>query len=99
MTALQEFLKCNRLRQVDLVKYLDVSRPYMSQLVNGSARLSPDKFNKLVENKNGWDTSMLTLEEPVRTEPEIILLREKVKYLEQMLDEKERLINVLMEKQ
>lgn len=98
MTTIKEFLKVNGLRQVDLVKYLDISRPYMSQLVNGSARLSPDKFNKLVENKNGWDTSMLTLEEPVRTEPEVILLREKVKYLEQMLDEKERLITVLLDR-
>lgn len=72
----------------------------MSQLVSGSARMSPEKMNRLLNNDKGWNVSMLVAEVEERTneQPEIVILREKVKYLEQMLNEKERLITVLMKR-
>ena len=36
-----------------------MSKPYISQVVNGSAKLSSEKLSKLVNNDRGWDTSML----------------------------------------
>jgi len=90
MTSLQSFLRCNHLRQVDIVRYLGISRPYMSQLVSGSARMSPEKMNRLLNNDKGWNVSMLVaeVEERMNEQPEIVILREKVKYLEQMLKER-----------
>lgn len=98
MNNIKEFLRANHLRQTDIVRYLGISRPYMSQLTSGSSRLSPEKLSKLLSNNEGWDVSMLTNDERPREEPEIMILREKVKFLEQMLDEKERLITVLMKR-
>ena len=98
MNNIKEFLRANHLRQVDLVRYLGISRPYMSQVVSGASKLSPEKMDKLRDNSEGWDTSMLTVEEKPGEDPEIMMLRQRVKFLEQLLDEKERLITVLMDK-
>ena len=70
----------------------------MSQVVSGASKLSPEKMDKLRDNSEGWDTSMLTVEEKPGEDPEIMMLRQRVKFLEQLLDEKERLITVLMDK-
>lgn len=99
MNRLKEFLKVNHLRQIDLAEYLGVSRSYMSQAVSGWARLSQDKLLQIIENDK-WDTSMFDKQEepPRTTAPEILILRERIKYLEQLLEEKERLINILLKK-
>lgn len=99
MTRIKEFLAANRLRQVDVAEYLGVSRAYMSQVVSGWARLAPDKLLQLIENNKGWDTSMFDkAEEPQSTTQEVFILRDRIRYLERILAEKERLINVLLDK-
>ena len=53
------FLRTNRLKQVDIARYLGISEPFMSQVANGSANLSRENLEKLLDNDQGWDISML----------------------------------------
>lgn len=53
------FLETNHLKQIDVARYLGISKPYMSQVVKGTAKLSTEKLSKLLNNDQGWDTSML----------------------------------------
>lgn len=98
MTRIGDFLRANNLRQADMVRFLGVSRPYMSQLVAGTARLSNARLEKILRNGNGWDVSMFSDpgEDSEEAPSEVAMLREKVTYLERLLEEKERLIGVLM---
>ncbi len=110
-TEISEFLRVNKLRQIDLVRFLKLSKPYISQVVNGTAKLSPEKLSKLINNDCGWDASMLA---PLRPVSQIIgngsnnntqvagysenaILKERIDYLEQILKEKERTIQILMQ--
>lgn len=96
MTRIGDFLRANNLRQADMVRFLGVSRPYMSQLVAGTARLSRARLEKILRNGNGWDVSMLSEEDSAEAPSEAAVLRERISYLERLLEEKERLIGVLM---
>ena len=94
-SEISEFLQANGLRQVDLVKYLELSKPYISQVVNGTAKLSPEKLRKLINNDRGWDVSMLS---SVQSSPipsvssEISILRERVAFLEGLIGQKDKVI-------
>lgn len=57
---LRKFLEVNHLKQVDLVRYLDQSASFVSQIVKGTRPIPDDSLNKLLNNNNGWDVSMLT---------------------------------------
>lgn len=65
-----DFLKVNHLKQVDLCSYLGISKPYASQIVNGSSKLSSEKLDKLINNPYGWDTTMLTGEKGINVHTE-----------------------------
>lgn len=54
-----EFLKINKLRQVDLAKYLNISESFVSQIVKGQRSLPPDKLKLLLKNDQGWDITPL----------------------------------------
>lgn len=56
----KKFLSDNGLKQKDLVNYLGISKPFASQITNGSAKLGTDNLTKLISNPYGWDTSALT---------------------------------------
>ena len=56
---IKKFLHDNGLKQIDLVNYLKISKPFASQLVHGKANLSVPNLNKLISNPYGWDTSAL----------------------------------------
>ena len=56
---LRKFLEVNHLKQVDLVRYLDQSASFVSQIVKGTRPIPEDSLNKLLNNKHGWDVSML----------------------------------------
>lgn len=94
---IRNFLKANHLRQVDIVEYLGISRPYMSQVTNGAANLSPENLERLINNDKGWSVEALTSDEPEPQDEatELAVLRERVKYLEMIVDEKERTIQLL----
>lgn len=65
MHSLKLFLAANKLRQIDLIKYLDVSQPYISQVMSGKMKLSQTLLNKLLNNDQGWDVT--PLQEPAST--------------------------------
>lgn len=95
-SEISEFLQANGLRQVDLVKYLELSKPYISQVVNGTAKLSPEKLSKLINNDRGWDVSMLSSVQSSSipsVSSEISILRERVAFLEGLIGQKDKVIH------
>ena len=59
------FLKANGLRQVDLAKYLGISDSAVSVMSQEKSNPSGENLNKILNNDQGWDTSMLF--EPVES--------------------------------
>ena len=75
------FLKKNGLKQVDLARFLGITEPSVSKLVNGHSNLSKENMERLMNNDRGWDTSPLTSPlEPERSsvETEVVMLRQQV---------------------
>lgn len=59
MEALKIFRKENNLTQTALGEYLGVKKSYLSLVESGRAKLSREKFDKLLANDRGWGTSAL----------------------------------------
>jgi len=59
ITPYKEFLKRNKLKQVELANYLNITESAISNLVNGKSNLSEENLIKLISNDKGWDVSML----------------------------------------
>lgn len=58
-----DFLSANSIDIVDLAKYLGLSKAYMSQIVSGASKLADSRYQMLIDNPYGWDTSMLSREQ------------------------------------
>lgn len=58
MNIFLNFLETNNLKKVDIANYLGVSKQYVTQLCNGTAELSVERLQSLLENRE-WETSML----------------------------------------
>ena len=58
-TSLKRFINANGLKQVEVARYLSVGESFMSQLVKGTRPLPKNLLKLLLENKEGWDVSML----------------------------------------
>lgn len=56
---IKEFLYRNKLKQVDLAKYLGVTEAFVSRMVKGAGNPSKENLTKILNNPHGWDTSML----------------------------------------
>lgn len=56
---LKQFRQRNKLTQTELGEYLGIKKSFVSLIENGRVKLSEEKFNKLLNNTKGWDTSML----------------------------------------
>ena len=103
------FLSANNIDIVELAKYLGLSKPYMSQIVSGAAKLADSRFQMLLDNPYGWDTSMLSREmksEPTQratqpaairidTEAELQHALEKIDLYKEMLDDLRKQIDFL----
>ena len=63
MVDLKGFRLANNLTQGGLGEYLGIQKSFVSQIEHGLARLPKDKLTKLLDNEEGWDTSMLIPEE------------------------------------
>lgn len=59
MEKFKEFRKVNGITQAQLAEYLQVSKPFISLVENNKSILPKDKLQMLLNNTNGWDTSML----------------------------------------
>ena len=97
------FLKANNLKQVEIAQYLGVSETYVSQIVKGDRKLPLAQVEKIKQNGHGWNVEALeeyALEKqsPETADPEVAVLRERVRLLEKLLAEKERTIQILLKK-
>lgn len=59
MLDYKNFLKTNRIKQVELANYLGITESAISNVVKGKANLSEENLIKILENDRGWDVSML----------------------------------------
>lgn len=59
MADLKCFRKMNNLTQTQLGDYLGIKKSFISAIETGRAQLPDDKFDKLLQNREGWDTSAL----------------------------------------
>ena len=81
MTAIEEFLRINAIRQVDLARYLGINESSVSKLVRGLTRPSPANYRRLMDNDRGWITVPLRALNPdaVPDEKLELLLRENAR--------------------
>jgi hypothetical protein len=94
---LDEFLYKNRLKSSDLVEFWGVTKGVVSQILNGTTKLPTKRLEELLNNDRGWDTSMLTSnqpevpaeEKPTSENPLLEYLQRKIEQLER---EKEELL-------
>lgn len=56
---IKKFRETNDIRQIELADYLGVSKGYLCNVEAGRVKLSRENKKKLLNNPNGWDTSML----------------------------------------
>jgi transcriptional regulator with XRE-family HTH domain len=59
MADLRAFRKANKLKQKDLAKYLNTTCAFISMVETGASKLPPEKLSLLLNNTQGWETSML----------------------------------------
>lgn len=59
MADLRAFRKANKLKQEDLAKYLNTTCAFISMVETGVSKLPPKKLSLLLNNTQGWETSML----------------------------------------
>ena len=59
MIDIKGFRKKNELTQDQLGEYLGVKKSFISMMESGKANVPKEKLTKLLNNPNGWDTSML----------------------------------------
>ncbi len=57
--ALRSFLLFNDLTQLELAKFLNISKSQMSKLVS-ACKLQVEQLQKILANENGWNTEFLT---------------------------------------
>lgn len=93
----REFLQVNGLKQRELAQYLGVTEAAISNVVKGKSYFSEENLIKILKNNRGWDTSMLTSnqpevpaeEKPTTENPLLEYLQRKIEQLER---EKEELL-------
>lgn len=93
----REFLQANGLKQRELAHYLGVTEAAISNVTKGKSDFSEENLIKILKNKQGWDTSMLTSnqpevpaeEKPTSDKPLLEYLQRKIEQLER---EKEELL-------
>lgn len=114
MIDLQKFREVNKLKQKYVAAFLKVSAQFVSQVENGKRKLPLNLLSKLLNNDKGWDTCMLVENNGViqkigdcsnnntyvagMAEAELAKLKQKIELLEKLLEEKERTIQILMNK-
>ncbi len=59
MEEIKAFRRANGLTQDDLAAYIGTGKAFISQVENGRSALPETKFSMILNNKMGWDTSML----------------------------------------
>lgn len=109
MDTIKNFRKCNKMSQVALAEYLNVTQGFISQMEKGLCPIPDWVISKLMENTNNWDASMLIETQSRDSEPELvaepkpqlsnveILLRDMLAGKEAKIDALQERINELIE--
>ena len=72
MDTIKNFRKCNKMSQVALAEYLNVTQGFISQMEKGLCPIPDWVISKLIENTNNWDASMLIETQSRDSEPELV---------------------------
>ena len=109
MDTIKTFRKRNKISQVTLAEYLDVTQGFISQMENGTSAIPDAIISKILDNTHGWDVSMLTDDQSRDSKPELvaelkpqlsnveILLREMLAEERARVDALQERINELIE--
>ena len=102
MDTIKIFRKCNKMSQVALAEYLEVTQGFISQMEKDLCPIPGWVISKLLVNPHGWDVSMLT-DHARDSKPELVAehkpqLSNVEILLRDMLAEKEAKIDVLQER-
>lgn len=87
MTSVENFLKANHLKQVELARYLGITEGSVSKMVKGSTQPSKENLRKILENDRGWDTKSLTVPLQQKTEGEIEEMTKEIERLKRQIEE------------
>lgn len=102
MDTIKIFRKCNKMSQVALAEYLEVTQGFISQMEKDLCPIPDWVISKILANPYGWDVSMLT-DQTRDSKPELVAeykpqLSNVEILLRDMLAEKEAKIDVLQER-
>jgi transcriptional regulator with XRE-family HTH domain len=87
----REFLQANGLKQRELAHYLGVTEAAISNVTKGKSDFSEENLIKILKNKQGWDTSMLTSNQPeVPAEEKPTSENSLLEYLQRKIEKLER---------
>ena len=87
----REFLQANGLKQRELAHYLGVTEAAISNVTKGKSDFSEENLIKILKNKQGWDTSMLTSNQPeVPAEEKPTTENSLLEYLQRKIEKLER---------
>lgn len=109
MTDFANFLFLNEIPKKEIAEFLGVSNVFVSKLCKGEKNLPKDKRERIMNNPYGWDTSPLKVQKPTQSigdnsnnNTQIMgeneALRKENELLKKLLEEKERTIQILMNK-
>ena len=97
MFDLKKFREANGITQVELAKYLGVEQGVISQMESSDRQIPQKHIDKILNNTNGWDISMMS--EPKRIEDRMWFIiqdqSKTIQFLLGMLKEKDRTIREL----
>lgn len=102
MESIKNFRKRNKISQVALAEYLEVTQGFISQMENGTSAIPDAIISRLLANPYNWDTSMLETRSR-DSKPEVVAeqkpqLSNVEILLRDMLAEKEAKIDALQER-
>ncbi len=102
MDTIKIFRKCNKISQVALAEYLEVTQGFISQMEKDVCPIPDWVISKILVNPYGWDVSMLT-DQSRDSKPELVAehkpqLSNVEILLRDMLAEKEVKIDVLQDR-
>lgn len=91
METIKIFRKSNKISQVALAEYLNVTQGFISQMENGTSAIPDSIISKILANPYSWNTSMLTSNQPeVPAEEKPTTENSLLEYLQRKIEKLER---------
>lgn len=91
METIKTFRKRNKISQVALAEYLNVTQGFISQMESGASAIPDTIISKILANGNNWDVSMLTENQPeIPAEEKPMVSNSLLEYLQKKVEQLER---------